>query len=172
MPRTFLISAAARTASLVAALESAEIYGGLTQTLLEVEAHHPPEVIEALLRGALALMRVFENVARVVAGLRRISDGGQDSQSDAGEKCGGIFGGFHNRLMNSVIADLKRHPGGDLTGLFQGPKPDPAGRPILLSTTARSAMISGFLGSRAKARWLRKSASPLASVFFLGSITA
>lgn len=53
MPRTFLISAAARTASLVAALESAEIYGGLTQTLLEVEAHHPPEVIEALLRGAL-----------------------------------------------------------------------------------------------------------------------
>jgi len=48
-----LISAAARTASLVAALESAEFYGGLTQTLLEVQEHHPPEVIEALLHGAL-----------------------------------------------------------------------------------------------------------------------
>jgi hypothetical protein len=40
-----------RTDSLVAALEQAEIYGGLTQALLEVQDFHPPEVIRALLRG-------------------------------------------------------------------------------------------------------------------------
>jgi hypothetical protein len=42
---------AERTASLVRALENAEFYGGLTQALGEVEEFHPPEVIDALLRG-------------------------------------------------------------------------------------------------------------------------
>ena len=48
-----LVSDAARTTTLVAALESLEIYGGLTQALLEIETFHPPAVIEALLRGVL-----------------------------------------------------------------------------------------------------------------------
>ena len=49
-----LVSEDERTASLVAALEVAESYGGLSQTLLEVEEFHPPKVIAALLRGVLA----------------------------------------------------------------------------------------------------------------------
>ena len=40
-----------RTESLVTALEQAVTYGGLTQALLEVQDFHPPEVIQALLRG-------------------------------------------------------------------------------------------------------------------------
>ncbi len=42
-----------RIDSLVQALEQAEIYGGLTQALLEVEDFHPPEVIQTLLRGLM-----------------------------------------------------------------------------------------------------------------------
>jgi len=49
-----LASDGERTAALVAALRDAEFYGGLTQALEEAEAHHPPEVVDALLRGALA----------------------------------------------------------------------------------------------------------------------
>ena len=49
-----LIGPQARIASLVAALEGADFYGGLTQTLDQVEAFHPPEVIDALFRGVLA----------------------------------------------------------------------------------------------------------------------
>lgn len=49
-----LVSEAGRTASVVAALRDAAFYGGLTQALAEVETRHPPEVVDALLRGALA----------------------------------------------------------------------------------------------------------------------
>jgi hypothetical protein len=42
-----------RTATLVEALKSAAPYHGLTGTLFEVEAHHPPPVIDALLHGVL-----------------------------------------------------------------------------------------------------------------------
>ena len=42
-----------RTAALVTALQSAEFYGGLTQALDHVEEFHPPEVLDALLRGVL-----------------------------------------------------------------------------------------------------------------------
>lgn len=42
-----------RTRSLVSALEKAEFYDGLTQALREAEEHHPPEVVDALFRGAL-----------------------------------------------------------------------------------------------------------------------
>ncbi len=49
-----LVSQAERTASLVRALAGADTYGGLTQALLQVQEYHPPEVIEALLRGVLA----------------------------------------------------------------------------------------------------------------------
>ena len=42
-----------RIDSLVQALEQAEIYGGLTQALLEVEDFHPPEIIRTLLRGLM-----------------------------------------------------------------------------------------------------------------------
>lgn len=48
-----LVSDAERTAALVAALEGSEIYGGLTQALLEIEEFHPPALVEALLRGVL-----------------------------------------------------------------------------------------------------------------------
>lgn len=46
-----LVSDAERTDSLVHALERAEFYGGLTQALRQVERFHPPEVVQALLRG-------------------------------------------------------------------------------------------------------------------------
>ena len=42
-----------RTRSTVRSLETAVIYGGLSQTLDQVEDFHPPEVIDALFRGAL-----------------------------------------------------------------------------------------------------------------------
>lgn len=41
------------TATIVSALQNAEVYGGLTQTLLLVEDQHPQPVIDALLRGVL-----------------------------------------------------------------------------------------------------------------------
>lgn len=41
-----------RTRVLVAALEETGFYGGLTQALEQVEAFHPPAVIDALWRGA------------------------------------------------------------------------------------------------------------------------
>lgn len=42
-----------RTASLVAALEKADLYGGLSEALDLVEEFHPPEVIDALFKGVL-----------------------------------------------------------------------------------------------------------------------
>ena len=48
-----LVSDAERTKVLVAALEGAEIYGGLTQALTDVEGYHPPEIVDALFRGLL-----------------------------------------------------------------------------------------------------------------------
>lgn len=44
---------AERTAGLVRLLETADIFGGLTQALDQVEKFHPPEVVDALFRGAL-----------------------------------------------------------------------------------------------------------------------
>jgi hypothetical protein len=46
-----LISDVERTAMLVKALERVEAFGGLSPTLAQVEQFHPPEVVEALLRG-------------------------------------------------------------------------------------------------------------------------
>ncbi|HEX4810576.1 MAG TPA: hypothetical protein VH325_16690 [Bryobacteraceae bacterium] len=43
-----------RTASLVRALQTARLYGGLSQAIDEAAEYHPKEVVEALLRGALA----------------------------------------------------------------------------------------------------------------------
>jgi hypothetical protein len=48
-----LIPDATRVASLVEALKTAVAYGGLTQALEEVLECHPPEVMDALLRGLL-----------------------------------------------------------------------------------------------------------------------
>jgi hypothetical protein len=48
-----LVSEEERIATLVAALEVAKTYEGLTQTLLQVETFHPPQVIDALFCGAL-----------------------------------------------------------------------------------------------------------------------
>jgi hypothetical protein len=43
-----------RTQLLVEALQSADLYGGLSEALDQVEVFHPPAVIDALLRAALA----------------------------------------------------------------------------------------------------------------------
>ncbi len=48
------VSHGERLAALVSQIAGAEVYGGLTQALLEVEEFHPPEVIDALFRGVLA----------------------------------------------------------------------------------------------------------------------
>jgi hypothetical protein len=48
-----LASREERIAALVSALGSAEVFGGLTQALLEVEEFHPPEIVDALFRGVL-----------------------------------------------------------------------------------------------------------------------
>ena len=42
-----------RTQTLVHAIETAVIYGGLTQTLRQVAGFHPPAVVDALLRGTV-----------------------------------------------------------------------------------------------------------------------
>ena len=49
-----LLSGEERVAPLVQALEGFDTYGGLTQALLQVEDFHPPQIIDALLRGVLA----------------------------------------------------------------------------------------------------------------------
>lgn len=48
-----LVSERRRIKSLVAALETGEFYGGLSQALAEVQQFHPPEVMDALWRGLL-----------------------------------------------------------------------------------------------------------------------
>ena len=48
-----LISEAERTAVLIDALDGSDTYGGLTQALLQIETFHPPQIIDALLRGVL-----------------------------------------------------------------------------------------------------------------------
>ncbi len=48
-----LVEPKTKVASIVDALDSAVIYGGLSQTLDLVERIHPPEVIEALLKGTV-----------------------------------------------------------------------------------------------------------------------
>jgi hypothetical protein len=48
-----LVSDAERIASLVHGIETGVVFGGLTQTLDQVEDFHPPEVIDALFKGAL-----------------------------------------------------------------------------------------------------------------------
>lgn len=48
-----LIPDRSRVAALVRLLREAQFYGGLSQALDEVEAFHPPEIVETLLQGAL-----------------------------------------------------------------------------------------------------------------------
>lgn len=48
-----LLTADELTRTIVAALQRAQLYGGLTQALAMAEAHHPPAVIDALWRGTL-----------------------------------------------------------------------------------------------------------------------
>jgi len=49
-----LIPDSVRTASLVKGLETANFFGGLSQTLDQVAEYHPPLIVETLLRGVLA----------------------------------------------------------------------------------------------------------------------
>jgi hypothetical protein len=48
-----LVSEAERIATLVSALEGSDTYGGLTKALLQIEEFHPPQIVDALLRGVL-----------------------------------------------------------------------------------------------------------------------
>jgi hypothetical protein len=48
-----LVSQGQRIDALVRGIESAEIFGGLSETLDEAAEFHPPEVVDALLRGVL-----------------------------------------------------------------------------------------------------------------------
>lgn len=48
-----LIPDSVRTTSLVQGLESANFFGGLTQTLDQVAGYHPPLIVEALMRGVV-----------------------------------------------------------------------------------------------------------------------
>lgn len=50
---TGLIPDRSRVTALVRSLREARLFGGLSQTLDEVAAFHPPEIVEALLQGAL-----------------------------------------------------------------------------------------------------------------------
>jgi hypothetical protein len=43
-----------RTHSLIKALQSAELFGGLSQTLDDIEEYHPKEIKEALIKGLLS----------------------------------------------------------------------------------------------------------------------
>ena len=54
-----------RTAGLVAALEQADLYEGLSQALDQIESFHPPHVVEALFRGLLE--RQGENAVHFAA---------------------------------------------------------------------------------------------------------
>ena len=49
-----LVSNSERSESLIEALKSAEIFGGLSQTLDDIEKYHPTEVKEALIEGLLS----------------------------------------------------------------------------------------------------------------------
>jgi hypothetical protein len=48
-----LVTDIERSKSITDALQNIEIFSGLSQVLLEVERHHPKEVIEALIKGLL-----------------------------------------------------------------------------------------------------------------------
>jgi hypothetical protein len=48
-----LVDEATRTRQIVRGLEDAAFFGGLSEALEEAEEHHPPAVLDALLRGAL-----------------------------------------------------------------------------------------------------------------------
>jgi hypothetical protein len=49
-----LVTPSERSQSLIDALEHAQIFGGLSQTLDDIEQYHPTEVKEALIRGLLS----------------------------------------------------------------------------------------------------------------------
>ena len=48
-----LVSDTERTAALVAAIQGADTYSGLTPALMQIETFHPPAIIQALLRGLM-----------------------------------------------------------------------------------------------------------------------
>jgi hypothetical protein len=49
-----LVTKTERSQSLIKALETAELFGGLSQTLDDIEEYHPEEVKEALIKGLLS----------------------------------------------------------------------------------------------------------------------
>ena len=61
-----LVTNSERSKSLINALKSAEIFGGLSQTLDDIEEYHPEEVEEALIEGLLSRQG---DVATLFAGM-------------------------------------------------------------------------------------------------------
>ena len=53
LPQT-LVTNCERTHSMIKALQSAELFGGLSQTLDDIEEYHPKEIKEALIKGLLS----------------------------------------------------------------------------------------------------------------------
>jgi hypothetical protein len=88
-----------RTRLIVSALRSAVIYGGLSQALDEVESHHPPEVVDELLRG---LLEREGDVAVHFAAMLFFIHGKADAPFDMEQRP------FFLRFNTDVVADRRR----------------------------------------------------------------
>ena len=88
-----------RTRLIVSALRSADIYGGLSQALDEVETHHPPEVVDELLRG---LLKREGGVAVHFAAMLFFIYGKADAPFDWEQRP------FFLRFNTDVVADRRR----------------------------------------------------------------
>jgi hypothetical protein len=94
-----LVNEDERTKLIVSALHSAVIYGGLSQALDEVESHHPPEVVDELLRG---LLEREGDVAVHFAAMLFYIHGKADAPFDWEQRP------FFLRFNTPVVADRRR----------------------------------------------------------------
>lgn len=94
-----LIDEDVRTKLIVRALRSVTIYGGLSQTLDEVESHHPPEVVNELLRG---LLEREGDVAVHFAAMLFFIHGKADTPFDMEQRP------FFLRFNTNVVSDRRR----------------------------------------------------------------
>ena len=88
-----------RTKLIVSALRSAVIYGGLSQALHEVETHHPPEVVNELLRG---LLQREGDIAVHFAAMLFFIQGKADAPFDTEQRP------FFLRFNTPVLADRRK----------------------------------------------------------------
>jgi len=119
-----LVAEPQRVASLVRALETAELYGGLTQALDEAAELHPPEVVAALLRGA----RERDGTAAVhYAALLLFIHGQAEEPFDMAQRPFLLrFAGDDRREREAAFAELCRRLGRDAPGATGSAGPPPA----------------------------------------------